>query len=65
MELKILNVTVITGRGADKISIDVDLPNPCWPYDGNATLALDAAKGTGVTWVRTHLKLEPRIIALY
>lgn len=52
--MKILSILVVTGHGADLISIDTDLPNACYPYDGRQCLNFKAAKGTGEAYVKKH-----------
>lgn len=60
MQLDIIRVVVVTGRGSDHISITCR-GEPTMPvyYKGEYT---EAAANTGADWVRLVLKVEPEIV---
>ena len=61
MEIEIKSALVIINRGADEISLETNLPDPCWPYDDVLCLRFRAAKGTGADYVRKHFHPNPDI----
>lgn len=49
--MNILGITILVGNGADKVSIQTDLPSGIWPYEGCQSLDTEIAAGNGKTWV--------------
>jgi len=41
--MKVNSITVVSMGSADIIYLNTDLPNPIWPFTGNATLKLESA----------------------
>ena len=41
--MKVNSITVVSMGSADIIYLNTDLPNPIWPFPGNATLKLESA----------------------
>ena len=60
--MKVISAVVLTGRGADKIMLQTDLPCATWPYNGNQSFSSEAASGSGPDYVRKHFGIEPRVI---
>lgn len=57
------NATVIMSEGPDTILLESDdLPNPQWPFEGNASLKLTTTPGSGKDYVRKHFGMEPIMI---
>ena len=62
LDFKIISVVIVTGHGADKLSIKVEAPTS-FPKLGYETfLNTDAQKGYGVQWCREVLGVEPRVV---
>lgn len=63
LTIKISKITVFVGYGVDVVYIVTnDFENPIWPFDGNLTMKFDAARNSGVEYVRRHFNMEPEII---
>lgn len=61
--LRVFNVTVLQNEnGTDSVILTIDLPNGCYPYDGNATAEIKVASGKGEDYVKTNMNLQPRVI---
>lgn len=43
-----------TVHGPDVLLLDIDLPNGCWPYEGNACAKLEVAGGSGWVYANKH-----------
>ena len=54
MHFKITDITILAGNGPDHVMLNTNLPNGCWPYNGNASLRLEVASGRGVDYVKEH-----------
>lgn len=54
-----LNITLLECNGPDELSIEVDLPEGCWPYRGNASIKMHTAKGSGEEYIKRHLPNVP------
>jgi hypothetical protein len=66
--ISILSASVITGRGADQVALNTDLPCPFTiegePSQSKLSLYFSASAGTGVEYVRKHFLIEPEVIDL-
>lgn len=63
MTIKVTAAQVIIDHvGPDTILLDLELPNPCYPYNGTAYAKITAARETGAQYVRDHLSIEPEVI---
>jgi hypothetical protein len=64
MNLEIKSITVMLTGGTDKVFLDTDLPDGCWPYTGMAQFHADVAADHGVNWVKRVFgeEVNPRII---
>lgn len=49
---KVLSVVILQGSGADKVMIEIDQKEACWPYTGKLVLEFSAAAGTGPAYVQ-------------
>lgn len=63
-DIQLLSATVLKGNGADKILIKTNLPEACWPYQGNLHLQFSAAAGSGINYVFEHFGLTPMVISV-
>jgi hypothetical protein len=52
---------VILGHGADIIVLQTNLPESVWPFEGQASVRMSAARGSGIDYVRQHLGIEPAV----
>lgn len=64
------DVTVLQRSGhMDVITFNTDIVSTCWVAEGkpfaNAIMRCEAAKGTGVDWVRETFGVDPRVIVGY
>lgn len=63
--VRIISACVVTGAGADKVYLELDLPNAT-PYyaaqEPYASATITAECGTGAKWVREHCGIEPRVV---
>ena len=57
--MKIESITLVRGSGPDTLIIKVDLPNGCYPYDGNAYMKMDVAAGKGQEYCAKHFPNIP------
>lgn len=58
--MKILSAFILCGRaGGDHVSLDTDLPNPSYPYDGTLSISFVCAKGTAEEYVKKHFPKIP------
>ncbi len=63
VEIKIESAIVIQRScGTDRVLLYTNLPASAWPWNENAALTLDCAKGTGLDYVRTVLGIEPELV---
>lgn len=54
------SITLLTREsGADVLSLELDIPDGCYPYDGNAYAEIKVAKGKGLEYCLRHLHREP------
>jgi hypothetical protein len=61
--LEIKKILILRSKGStDKIILHTNLPDPCWPYEGNASLEMSAAHGSGVDFARRMFNIEPEVI---
>lgn len=60
INLEVLRVEVVTGSnvGTDRVYLVLNVPNGCFPFGNEAPATVHAAAGTGVEWVRKHLRPE-------
>jgi hypothetical protein len=55
MQIEIVKITVITALGGtDTVLLETKLPQAVWPFEGTATLKLDAARNTGEKYCKEH-----------
>jgi hypothetical protein len=47
MDINITKITIVCGRGMDKVYLSTDLPQTFYPWRGNASFALDVVAGDG------------------
>lgn len=52
--LFITSITLISGQGSDKVSLETNLPNGIYPYDGKQDVNMTLAKGTGEEYLAKH-----------
>lgn len=45
--INVLEITMILGRGTDKIFLHTDLPSATYPFKGSESLRLDITQGDG------------------
>lgn len=57
--MNICKIKIIKGRGADKVYMETDLPEACWPYDGTLSIRFDVAEGRGEEYIKTHFPQIP------
>lgn len=64
MNINITRATVLIVHGADKVSLQTDLPSPfaSWLPDEKLSLNFEVTKGLGAQYVRDNFGLEPEII---
>lgn len=51
--MKIIKIVVLLHQATDIIFIHSELPEPIWPWKDVAKFSTEAARGTGVEWVKT------------
>lgn len=61
--VKILSATLIQGSGPDTILLEVDLPNGCWPYNGNQSVKMEVSAGSGIGYLEENLGIVPKVIS--
>lgn len=60
MKIRIVKVVLLLlSHGPDYITVETDLPNPTWPYEGVANLKMKAARGTGKDYIKKHFPKVP------
>jgi hypothetical protein len=60
MKIEIESITIIIDKyHQDKIYLHPVLPPSYWPYDETPSLALDAAKGTGIEYCKANFPGVP------
>lgn len=52
--MNILKIMIVRGFGPDKICFEVDKPNGCYPFDGNATVEMKVASGTAEEYLKKN-----------
>lgn len=63
IELNVIEIVVVRDQyGPDTIFIDVDLPDPCFPFSDHVMIKMSAGQGTGADYVRNRFGIEPRIV---
>ncbi len=64
--INITAITILTGRGADRIMITTNLPCGTWPYEGFQSFNTEVAAGTGVNYAKENISfvIEPTVINL-
>lgn len=62
INLKVLKAIVLTGRGTDRISIELDAPQSFPGTTYPSYINVEALSGYGAEWCRTVLGLEPEVI---
>jgi hypothetical protein len=62
--LEIEHITVVTGRGADKISLLTKLPGPIITSDEPLSLNFSASAGEGVQYVKDVFGQEPEVVEI-
>lgn len=55
-------IVVIITEATDKICLYTTLPSAVWPFEGPMVTTFEAAKGTGLEYVKKHFSLEPEVI---
>jgi hypothetical protein len=61
--MNIIKAIIINGHGCDKVLLMTDLPEPCWPFKGNASLELNVARDNGKSYVEQHFpEIEIEVI---
>lgn len=60
--LEITEIQVITGQGADKVSLITTLPEASHPCTDKLWLSFQTAKGQGAYYVRQIFQIEPKIV---
>lgn len=56
-ELFVSKVYIMEGMtGPDVLLLDIDLPNGCYPYNGNATTKLEVGGGLGWEYANRHFR---------
>jgi len=51
--LEVKRITIVRS-GTDKVILHVDLPEGCYPYEGDATLIMNVAQGDGLKYCLDH-----------
>lgn len=62
IELNILKATILVGRGPDKIMLETDKTEWCYPFNGPLTISFQAATGTGYMLLYDMFNIEALII---
>jgi hypothetical protein len=62
MKLEIVAATLVTGRGADELFLFTTLPMGTWPYEGEAYVRMEVAKGRGKAYAETWFEDVPLTI---
>lgn len=58
--MKLIKATIITLReGSDRVFLQVDLPDACYPYQERLSLGFNCARGSALDYVRTHFPDVP------
>lgn len=61
--IRVKSISLITSEGADCVLLNLDLPNPEYPFTGDAQVKMNVAKGFGEDYARFHFPNTPvRII---
>lgn len=62
-KVKVKNIVLVTGEGADCLRLYLDLPNPEYPFTGEAAAKINVAKNSGRDFAIKHFPNTPiRII---
>ena len=43
MNMQVTHITIVHGKGASKVMLHTNLPDPCYPFTGLLSLSFDAA----------------------
>lgn len=62
--LPVKRVSIVTGRGMDRIAIFLNLPTSFPVMNYECCVDMQAQQGYGVTWVRDNLGIEPEVTTL-
>jgi hypothetical protein len=62
--MDITKIVLIVGSGPDHIYLHTNLPEPCYPYEGNAQFRLLCAAKGGEAYVKSHFPGVPYEIVL-
>ena len=55
MQITISKILILRRKNTtDKVIFTTNLPEGCWPYDGNATIEMHVANGYGEKYIRQH-----------
>ncbi len=57
--MKVLKITILTGKGPDILLLKLDIPNGMWPYDGQSSAKIEVAAQKGEDFVKEHFKDIP------
>lgn len=57
--MDIRKIVILHTTGGDKIMMETNLPNPCWPYTGLMSMSFVTAKDTGEDYVSTYFPGVP------
>lgn len=57
--MNVTAITIIIDVGADILLLTSDLPQSVYPYTGKFSVKGEAAKGTGLAYVRKHFPGVP------
>jgi hypothetical protein len=61
--MKIESITIVReSYGPDHCFIYTDLPEPGFPFKDKLMVRFDAARGSGVDYVRRYFDMEPKLI---
>jgi hypothetical protein len=62
MKLEIVAATLVTGRGADELILFTTLPCGTWPYEDEAHVRMEVAKGRGKAYAEKWFSEVPLTI---
>ncbi|MEG0869777.1 MAG: hypothetical protein RSD49_08400 [Hafnia sp.] len=60
--MQITRIVVMLTESSDRINLSTHLPQAVWPYKGNQVISFEAARNTGLEYVRRHFDIEPEIL---
>ena len=59
VSMKINRIVIIQGMGTDRVMLETDLPEACWPYDNKLSITFNAAQDTGPEYIALHFPNIP------